>query len=193
MGKTQNKKNMLSERLKNLREDNGLSQEELAEELSRYAECEKCSYQNISNWENAVYTPRQHYLDAYTDFFSCTIDYLRGKSHSPNMTKEEWDRKTEKENNAICKSIDDMFDDKFRNMQITFLNSILSTTMIDCIACNPKDGKYLIATGTPETGDYYRTVLSEDQFCTLSEMVRTSVINTVNAFVEMSKKGESTK
>lgn len=93
-------KGILSERLKDLRKNAGLSQEKLAEALSLHDGCEKCSAQNISNWEKGV-PPSQKYINAYLDYFvGCTLDYLYGKSEYPCETWEE------RRNRQVQESID---------------------------------------------------------------------------------------
>lgn len=59
----------LSEKLYNLRREQGLSQEVVAEKLD-------CSRQAISKWENGTTTPDAKMLKKYSELFGVSIDYL---------------------------------------------------------------------------------------------------------------------
>ena len=59
----------LYEKLYNLRRNQGLSQETLAEKLN-------CSRQVISKWENGTTTPAVEILQKYSELFGVSIDYL---------------------------------------------------------------------------------------------------------------------
>lgn len=63
---------MLSERIKELRTANGLSQVELAEKLS-------VSKQSVSNWENDNIQPSIDMLVKISHTFSVSCDYLLGE------------------------------------------------------------------------------------------------------------------
>lgn len=86
---TKKYKGILSDRLKKLRKDAGLTQEELVAILYEYDGCKNCSTQNISNWENNRVLPSQPYINAYCNYFDCTTDYLYGDSDFPNETWED--------------------------------------------------------------------------------------------------------
>lgn len=60
-----------SENLKNLREEKGLSQRQLAEEI-------KVSQANISRWEKGTQSPSIEWLIIIAQFFDVTTDYLLG-------------------------------------------------------------------------------------------------------------------
>lgn len=60
------------ERIKELREEKGLSQRQLAAEI-------KASQANISRWENGTQDPSTEWLIALADFFNGTTDYLLGR------------------------------------------------------------------------------------------------------------------
>lgn len=75
--------------LRKLRKSEKLTQEQLAEKLSEFEDCENCSAQHISFWERGIYVPEARYIKAYLEYFSCTVDFLYGKSQSPSETWEE--------------------------------------------------------------------------------------------------------
>ena len=58
-------------RLKELREESGMGQKELAHLLNT-------SKQNISRWENGYYEPDQETMIKLAKFFSVSLDYLMG-------------------------------------------------------------------------------------------------------------------
>lgn len=70
------------DRLKSLREYEGLSREELANYL-------KISYSAISKYETNVRFPDQEMLKAISDLFQVSTDYLLGKSDTKNPYKED--------------------------------------------------------------------------------------------------------
>lgn len=65
-----------AERLKELREERGLSQKELEKALNN-----KISDAAISLWELGRRTPNAEALILLADFFSVTIDYLVGREN----------------------------------------------------------------------------------------------------------------
>ena len=71
-----------SERLKNLRNDKGLLQRELAEQLnlSRVA---------VTQYENGNRSPDQETLKKLASFFNVTIDYLLGESDIRNPYQDD--------------------------------------------------------------------------------------------------------
>ena len=62
---------MLGENIRNLRKENKISQEELAEKL-------RVSRQSISLWENGLREPNMSSLIVLAKFFNVSIDYLVG-------------------------------------------------------------------------------------------------------------------
>ncbi|MDD6347386.1 MAG: helix-turn-helix transcriptional regulator [Lachnospiraceae bacterium] len=66
-----------AEKLKQLRERAGLSQEKLAEKLN-------VSRQVVTKWENESGIPRIENLKALADFFHVTIDELLGRTEASN-------------------------------------------------------------------------------------------------------------
>ena len=63
--------NVFSQRLKDIRIDNSLSQRDLAKELG-------VSQASIARWENGLQTPNIEYLKAIAILFKVTTDYLLG-------------------------------------------------------------------------------------------------------------------
>ncbi|WP_254561822.1 helix-turn-helix domain-containing protein [Dyadobacter diqingensis] len=70
-------------KIKKLREDLGLSQEELMKKL------EKTSKQTISNWENDRSEPTIHDYRKLAEIFSTTVSYLIGESTAPSNTSSD--------------------------------------------------------------------------------------------------------
>lgn len=62
----------IGEILKNLRKENGLTQEELAERL-------KIGQATIACYENGKREPNIANLLAYADYFECSLDFLAGR------------------------------------------------------------------------------------------------------------------
>ena len=59
-------------RLKELREENGLSQKKLADSIDT-------SQRNIGRWENGENEPTMSQLVKLANYFNCSIDFLVGK------------------------------------------------------------------------------------------------------------------
>lgn len=71
------------ERLKELREQRGLSQEQLAETL-------KIPRSSITHYENSEdRMPRQKRLNELADFFGVSVDYLIGRADTDELTETE--------------------------------------------------------------------------------------------------------
>ncbi|MBQ7236342.1 MAG: helix-turn-helix transcriptional regulator [Clostridia bacterium] len=64
---------MIGDILKSLRIDNGLTQKELSEKLN-------IGQATIACYENGQREPHISNLNAYADFFECSIDYLVGRA-----------------------------------------------------------------------------------------------------------------
>ena len=63
----------VSETLKELRKESGLTQSELAKKLN-------VGQATIASYENGTREPQIFSLAAYAEFFDCTIDYLIGRT-----------------------------------------------------------------------------------------------------------------
>lgn len=68
--------------LKKIRQDNNLTQEELAKKINT-------SRSNIANYENDKNMPSIDVLEKLSKVFNCSIDYLLGKSNISNYDKDE--------------------------------------------------------------------------------------------------------
>ncbi|MCY8144343.1 helix-turn-helix transcriptional regulator [Bacillus haynesii] len=68
---------MLSKRLKNIRKDKGLTQEELAKRV-------KTTKGTISNYENGYSTPSNEMLSDLADALDTTTDFLLGRTDNAN-------------------------------------------------------------------------------------------------------------
>lgn len=66
--------------LKKIRQDNNLTQEELAKKIDT-------SRSNIANYENNKNMPSIEILDKLSKLFNCSTDYLLGKSDIRNPEK----------------------------------------------------------------------------------------------------------
>jgi len=82
--------NTFGTRLRELRENNNLSQLEMANSIS-------CSRKSLSNYELGMREPDFDMLIRICDFFNITIDFLLGRTDIPKRYKEmDIDSKTEK-------------------------------------------------------------------------------------------------
>lgn len=70
--KEEEKKNLFSVRLKELRLQHGFSQEELSEQIG----IKQSSY---SDWENGKFKPNYEKLEKIADFFDVSLDWLVGR------------------------------------------------------------------------------------------------------------------
>ena len=101
-----------AERFKQLREESGLTQEELARRLG-------VSKGTVGNYESGVRTPRKlDDLNSLADYFNVEIDYLLGRSNDrPEFNLEEqwiisWYRNADEDTRIGIKSILRRFDQK---------------------------------------------------------------------------------
>lgn len=69
---------MLSEKIRELRRKNGLSQEELADKLN-------VSRQAVSKWETGAAVPTTETLVELADYFGVSLDYLLRDDYSPKQ------------------------------------------------------------------------------------------------------------
>lgn len=71
--------------LKKLRKENGLTQQQLADELnSIYKNTKSYSKMNISNWENEKHSISTLNAEQLSSFFGVPISYLLGYSEYPD-------------------------------------------------------------------------------------------------------------
>ncbi len=73
---------MLGDKIKKLREEDGLSQEELARKI-------KVHKNSIYNWENNNSIPAYEKLKEIADYFTVSIDYLLEEENENNDDKEK--------------------------------------------------------------------------------------------------------
>ena len=66
---------MISERLKELRDETGLTQKELAKKLD-------VASSTIAMYESKKRTPDSHMLKKMADLFDCSVDYLIGRTRN---------------------------------------------------------------------------------------------------------------
>lgn len=71
---------LFKDRLKELREDAGVSMQELADAIG-------VSNASICKWENGVSEPKVSYLIKLATYFDCTVDYLVGNTSDYNATQ----------------------------------------------------------------------------------------------------------
>lgn len=92
-----------SERLKNLRNDKGLLQRELAEQLnlSRVA---------VTQYENGNRSPDQETLKKLANFFNVTIDFLLGESDIQNPYQNDTIHKAVEEDPELLEFYEEMKD-----------------------------------------------------------------------------------
>lgn len=69
-------------KIKYLREEKGLSQENLAKIIGT-------SQRNIGRWENEENEPSYSHLIKLADYFNCTIDYLVERENDYGITQKE--------------------------------------------------------------------------------------------------------
>jgi transcriptional regulator with XRE-family HTH domain len=69
------------ERLRELREEAGLSMQQLASEI-------EVSNAAVCKWENGTAEPKVCYLIKLAEYFNCTIDYLVGKTDDFSFATE---------------------------------------------------------------------------------------------------------
>lgn len=73
---------MIGERIKSLREERKITQQELARYLG-------VSQKTISNYENGERSPDPDTLRKIADYFDVTVDYLLGRSNHRQLTRRD--------------------------------------------------------------------------------------------------------
>lgn len=76
------------ERLRSLRKERGMSQQELADQLTLLLDTKGCSKSSINMYERGEREPGFEILEAMADYFNVDMDYLLGKSD--HRTKLAW-------------------------------------------------------------------------------------------------------
>jgi len=73
---------MIGERIKSLREEKKITQQELAQYLG-------VSQKTISNYEKEERSPDPETLRKIADYFDVTVDYLLGRSNNRKLTRRD--------------------------------------------------------------------------------------------------------
>lgn len=89
---------MFKDRLKELREDQGMTQEKIADKLN-------ISRSMLSNYETGKFEPNLETLILIADFFNVSLDYLLGRTKKMHNTSLKANR--EKLIKKIIKDIDE--------------------------------------------------------------------------------------
>ncbi|WP_121639516.1 helix-turn-helix domain-containing protein [Virgibacillus sp. Bac330] len=92
---------MLGDRLKKLRKQKKITQEELGKKVN-------VTKVSISGYENGHRTPDTETLQKLADFFEVTTDYLLGRSDESNP---HWNELTEKDEKDIAKRMEKIKED----------------------------------------------------------------------------------
>ena len=70
---------MIAERIKNLREQEGLTQTELAKQLN-------ITRSSVNAWEMGISVPSTQYIVELAEIFDVSTDYLLGVNHSATVS-----------------------------------------------------------------------------------------------------------
>lgn len=92
-----------SDRFRQLRTENGLSQSEMAKQLG----C--VSKSSVNMYERGEREPSFETLEVIADYFNVDMDYLLGKTDTPNRYKELLESIREEKDSGREKAKDDMF------------------------------------------------------------------------------------
>jgi len=107
-------------RIKQLREEKGLSQQKLADILG-----DALTQQKINNYENKIYEPDINILMRMAEYFNVSIDYLVGHSDNRQILKETTEYKlTDKESEFI--KILRNFPEDLTDKQLEYMKCILN-------------------------------------------------------------------
>ncbi|MHC2452861.1 transcriptional regulator with XRE-family HTH domain [Bacillus altitudinis] len=106
---------MLSKRLKSVRKNRGLTQEELAKRV-------KTTKGTISNYENGHSTPSNEMLKDLADALNTTTDYLLGRTENISSEQVEYDF-NDPDLQIAFKAASD-FSEEARRQTIDFINYI---------------------------------------------------------------------
>lgn len=92
---------MLGKRLKTLRKEKNLTQEELGRKIN-------VTKVSISGYENNNRSPDTETLQNIADFFDVSVDYLLGRTDDPNPLHKPLPELTTKDEKDIAKDIEDI-------------------------------------------------------------------------------------
>lgn len=92
---------MLGKRLKTLRNEKNLTQEELGKKIN-------VTKVSISGYENNNRSPDTETLQNIADFFDVSVDYLLGRTDDPNPLHKPLPELTAKDEKDIAKDIEDI-------------------------------------------------------------------------------------
>lgn len=128
--------NDIGEKIYRLREENDLSQEELAEKLN-------VSRPTISRWENNAVQPTMENIKSLCEIFNVTSSYFFNNVEETAVTKEVQSAQTE--------PIKEVKKEKFKNLKIVLTVVGIVLLVLFIIACgiacyvtiSPSSGKYV--------------------------------------------------
>ncbi|WP_241243639.1 helix-turn-helix domain-containing protein [Caldicellulosiruptor changbaiensis] len=113
---------MFGKRLKELREEKGLTQAELAKELG-------ISVQNLSYYENGR-EPKYELLIKIADYFGVTVDYLIGRSEYRTV-EEQFSKRTKFERFVVENLPYVISDEKIEKKVATFIEQVLEPLLVN--------------------------------------------------------------
>ncbi|WP_237738175.1 helix-turn-helix domain-containing protein [Caldicellulosiruptor sp. F32] len=113
---------MFGKRLKELREERGLTQAELAKELG-------ISVQNLSYYENGR-EPKYELLIKIADYFGVTVDYLIGRSEYRTV-EEQFSKRTKFEKFVVENLPYAIWDEKIEKKVATFIEQVLEPLLVN--------------------------------------------------------------
>ena len=106
----------VAERLKSLRKDRGLTQNELAGHLN-------LGQTTIAAYENGTHDPQVFALTAYAEYFDCSLEYLLGLDEGRSYPAVTYAANTEKEADLL--RIYRELDDEMKEFLSELANTIL--------------------------------------------------------------------
>lgn len=105
------------ERLKELRLEKGLSQQQLARQI-------ETTQSNIGRWENGINEPSASQLIKLADYFGCTIDFLVGREDDFGVKKDDFNQRVKTKNDATFFRLYDRLGDSAKRITIDLMRSL---------------------------------------------------------------------
>lgn len=105
------------ERLKELRLEKGLSQQQLARQI-------ETTQSNIGRWENGINEPSASQLIKLADYFGCTIDFLVGREDDFGVKKDDFNQRVKTKNDATFLRLYDKLGDSAKKITLDLMHSL---------------------------------------------------------------------
>lgn len=105
------------ERIKELRLERGLSQQQLAKQI-------ETTQSNIGRWENGINEPTASQLIKLADYFDCTIDFLVGRVDDFGISDNERSVQPKQKSVTAFLTLYSRLNDSAKNITLDLMRSL---------------------------------------------------------------------